>query len=463
MFRLTDDPIVRDSLIEALTNQGAGAFISFEGWVRNQNEGRSVESLEYQVYATLAQKEGDKILNEAREKFNLLEVVCTHRTGHLMLGELAVWIGTTARHRDDAFKASRYVIDQIKFRLPIWKKEHYATGEADWVHCRGHETHVHFCEKDYYAKQTKIVDQAKLNSARVLVVGAGGLGSHVLTSLAMAGVGDIYLADFDVVSISNIHRQPLYAVGDVGEKKVKVATKKLSALNPFIRAHAQPVRVSPDNVMSLLNDRDLVLDCTDNLETKFLLHDACLKNKVPLVSASIYQFEGQVRTFDGTIKNGCIRCTIPNTPDDTTIGNCNDFGVLGASVGVIGCIQANEALLFLINKKNSTAAQTFYFNLTNLQQMKIKNFRRPNCKYCDGDFALEEDNVEIEYDKLDGADFELVDIRDKEDSCLHDWLLSDKKIVLYCHRGIRSKKLVKEKRALGYAHFYSLRGGACSL
>lgn len=463
MFRLVEQPINRDALIESLVNKGAGAFISFEGWVRNQNEGRPVHSLEYQVYETLAQKEGAKILAEAKEKFNLLEVVCTHRSGHLVLGEIAVWIGATARHRDDAFKASRYVIDQIKFRLPIWKKEHYSTGEAVWVQCRGHETHVHFHAEDYYAKQSKVVEQAKLDASRVLVVGAGGLGSHVLTSLAMAGVREICVVDFDVVSITNLHRQPLYAVSDVGERKVKVAAKKISALNPFIKVHAEHLRIGADNVMDLISDKDLILDCTDNLETKFLLHDACLKNEIPLVSASIYQFEGQIRTYDASTNNGCMRCTMPTTPDDSTLGNCNDFGVLGASVGAIGCIQANEAVLFLTNRKNSTSSHTFFLNLLNLQQMKIKNIKQANCRYCAGDFAIEDENIEIEYEKLNSSEFELVDIRDRDESCLQDWHKSDKKIVLYCHRGVRSKKLVKEQRALGFSHFYSLRGGACSL
>lgn len=463
MFQLNETQIERDSLIASLADTGAGALVTFEGWVRDHNEGKPVASLEYQAYAALAKKEGEKILSEAKEKYNLRQVICSHRIGHLQLGEIAVWIGAVAHHRDDAFKASRYVIDQIKLRLPIWKKEHYLDGKSDWVFCRGHGTHVHFHEDDYYSKQTKIIAQDKLKAARVFVVGAGGLGCTALTSLAMAGVGHIKIAEFDKISITNIHRQPLYSPEDVGEKKVKIAKKKLSALNPFIRVSELDVRIGADNVELLIQDNDLILDCTDNLETKYLLHDACLKHKIPLVSASIYQFEGQIRTFDPSQDYGCLRCANPVTPDDAKIGNCNDYGVLGVNVAAFGSLQASEALLFLLNRKNTTSAHTFYFNLTNLQQIKIKNTKLDECVYCRGDFSIAADNLEIDATAIMAEEFELIDIREKDDSYLQDWQQSGKNVIVYCHRGIRSKRLVKQQRELGFTHFYSLKGGACSL
>lgn len=462
MFELTAEPICRDKLILSIQERKAGALVVFEGWVRDHNQGQRVSSLEYQVYEALACREGGKILSEAREKFNLHELVCVHRFGHLVIGDTAVWIGASASHRDEAFKATRYVIDQIKHRLPIWKKEHYVDQKAEWVFCKDHHTHVHFSETDYYSKQAAIASPELLKNKHVLVVGAGGLGCPVLVGLATAGVGTIEIVDFDQVAISNIHRQPLFTPENVGEKKVLIAKNKIAALNPFIQVLGHDARLSRRNVEKFILGKDAILDCTDNLETKFLLHDACFKFGIPLVSASIYRFEGQIRTFNPQTKNGCLRCTIVNTPDDFMIGNCNDFGALGVSVTTLGAMQASEAIQFLLKNNNNTVESTFYFNLANLSQMKIKNIKKIDCPTCDGRIELIDDDIERSSAEL-SEDYELIDIRDKEDSYLDTIKPSQKKRVLYCHRGIRSKRLVKALRARGIQNFYSLEGGACSL
>jgi molybdopterin/thiamine biosynthesis adenylyltransferase/molybdopterin synthase catalytic subunit len=463
MFQLSSEKIDREQLIADLKNDKAGALVVFEGWVRDHNEGKAVSSLEYQVYEELARKEGEKILHEARHKFNLHSVFCSHRFGHLYLGDTAVWIGAIASHRDDAFKATRYVIDEIKLRLPIWKKEHYLDQKPEWVFCKDHHTHVHFHEADYYQKQAKLTNQEILKQSRVLVVGAGGLGCPVLTGLTTAGVGHIDIVDFDKISLSNIHRQPLYSPEVVGEKKVTIAKNKLSALNPFTHIHGFDARISADNVERFIQGKTLVLDCTDNLETKFLLHDACFKNGIPLLSGSIYQYEGQLRTFVPTLGHGCLRCTQNTTPDDAKLGNCNDFGVLGAAVSVIGSLQATEAIQFLLEKTNNTIKETFYLNVKNLSQMKIKNLKKENCLACEGKITLTQSDFEIDVKDIHHDDVELVDIRDKEDSYLEQFLVHNKKIVVYCHRGIRSKSLVQILRFKGYTHLYSLIGGASSL
>ena len=134
MFRLSDQPIDIAALSRALVGDSAGACVTFEGWVRNRNAGRAVHRLDYQAYATLAEKEGEKILIEAREKFAILDVRCEHRTGSLAIGDLAVWVGVSSPHRDAAFAACRFVIDEVKLRVPIWKNEHYADGESGWLH-----------------------------------------------------------------------------------------------------------------------------------------------------------------------------------------------------------------------------------------------------------------------------------------------------------------------------------------
>jgi molybdopterin synthase catalytic subunit len=135
MFRLAAEPIDPAALAAKLADVRAGACVTFEGWVRNRNEGRPVEALDYEAYAPLTEKEGARILAEAQARFEVLDVVCVHRVGRLALGDLAVWVGVIAEHRGAAFDACRYVIDEAKARLPIWKKEHYTDGATAWINC----------------------------------------------------------------------------------------------------------------------------------------------------------------------------------------------------------------------------------------------------------------------------------------------------------------------------------------
>lgn len=135
MFRIAVDDIAADELRTSMKDPRAGGYCVFEGWVRNENDGRAVERLEYEACEPLAKTEGDKVIAEAHSRFPHLEALCVHRTGLLEIGDCAVWVGVTAAHRDEAFKACRYIIDQIKVRLPIWKKEHYVDGTSGWVNC----------------------------------------------------------------------------------------------------------------------------------------------------------------------------------------------------------------------------------------------------------------------------------------------------------------------------------------
>jgi molybdopterin synthase catalytic subunit len=134
MFALSDSRIDADVLARDLANDGAGACITFEGRVRNNNAGRAVHQLDYQAYGALAAKEGERILDEAKQKFAILDVRCVHRVGSLAIGDLAVWVGVSSAHRDAAFAACRFIIDEVKLRVPIWKNEHYADGESGWLH-----------------------------------------------------------------------------------------------------------------------------------------------------------------------------------------------------------------------------------------------------------------------------------------------------------------------------------------
>ena len=147
MFSLSNHPLDPSAYQTQLQNPTAGALATFQGWVRNHNEGRDVESLEYQAYPEMAQKEAEKIINEAKARFEILEIRCVHRIGRLAIGDVAVYIGVTAQHRQPAFDACQYLIDQIKIRLPIWKKEFYTNGDSGWVKCEhcahAENTHAH--------------------------------------------------------------------------------------------------------------------------------------------------------------------------------------------------------------------------------------------------------------------------------------------------------------------------------
>lgn len=142
-MRISDTTIDPEQLRQLLTDEGAGAYVGFEGWIRNENEGQQVLRLEYEVYEPLAVSEGEKVIAEARAKFPLLHAQCVHRSGLLEIGECAVWVGVTSAHRDEAFLACRYIIDEVKIRLPIWKKEYYVDGHSGWVNCERCAAHAH--------------------------------------------------------------------------------------------------------------------------------------------------------------------------------------------------------------------------------------------------------------------------------------------------------------------------------
>ena len=142
-MRVSDRTIEPDKLRDALTDDAAGGYVAFEGWIRNENEGQEVLRLEYEVYGPLAIKEGKKIIEEAKAKFPIQHADCVHREGLLEIGECAVWVGVTSAHRDEAFAACRFIIDEVKTRLPIWKKEFYVNGDSGWVNCERCAAHAH--------------------------------------------------------------------------------------------------------------------------------------------------------------------------------------------------------------------------------------------------------------------------------------------------------------------------------
>ena len=458
MFSIGLEPIDRDKLAELLAHSAAGAYVSFEGWVRDHNAGKAVASLEYQIYEELALKEGVKILLEAKEKFEIIDAHCFHRYGHLGLNDLAIWIGVTASHRQAAYLASKFIIDEIKHRLPVWKKEHYVNGEAKWVFCKDHHHHVSFTESDYYQRQEPIIDHHLLKSKHVLVVGAGGLGCPALVNLVSAGVGKITIIDHDHVSISNLHRQFLYNSDHVGKPKVAAAASFLKKLNPFVKINTHNIKIEDLDFQIILKTGsvDLILDCTDNMTTKFYLHDLSFSLKIPLITAAIYKMQGQVRSFLMKEPTGCWRCDREDQPFDFYTRSCNEVGVVGVVTNYVGSIQASEALNFLLQGENNTSTHTMLLDLKSLSQMKIKNKLNSDCNFCT------QDNTHIPKHDLQLSKAELtkemilLEVNEVEMSELVERLKNKEQIVLTCQQGIKSKSLAIHFRAQGLDTVYYL-------
>ncbi|TDB66100.1 molybdopterin-synthase adenylyltransferase MoeB [Arundinibacter roseus] len=207
-------------------------------------------------------------------------------------------------------------------------------------------------ERNYYSRHLSLPEvgatgQQKLKHARVLVIGAGGLGCPMLTYLAAAGVGTLGIVDFDQVEVSNLHRQVLFGMADVGRYKAEAARERLQALNPHIAVEAHVYALNPDNALSLISQYDLVVDGSDNFPTRYLVNDACVLTNKPLIFGSIYKFEGQISVFN--FQGGpTYRCLYPTPPQDGEIPNCAEIGVLGVLPGVVGSLMATEAIKLIL-------------------------------------------------------------------------------------------------------------------
>ena len=225
--------------------------------------------------------------------------------------------------------------------------------------------------------------QAKLLAARVLIVGAGGLGSPVAMYLAAAGVGTLGLVDFDDVDVTNLQRQIVHAQESVGMRKVASAAATLHRLDPAIRIETHDMRVDADNVDALVRGYDLVVDGSDNFATRYLVHDACFFAKKPLVSGALLRFEGQLSTFKAyDSKHSCYRCLFPTPPPADLIPRCEEAGILGSVAGVIGTLQATEALKEILGLGTSLAGALLIYDALDTQFRRIEVPRDPACALC---------------------------------------------------------------------------------
>ena len=237
-------------------------------------------------------------------------------------------------------------------------------------------------ERQIILPEVGLDGQKKLKEAKVLLIGAGGLGSPAALYLAAAGVGTIGIADADEVSLSNLNRQILHTTDGVGMNKAQSAKEHLKERNEHVNIITYPYWVTPDNISALIEDYDFILDCADNFETKFLINDACVIAKKPFCHAGVIRFEGQVLTYVPG-KGPCYRCIFEEVPEPGSIPHCSQIGVMGAAAGVLGCVQALEAIKYILSAGELLTGKMFIFDGLTMKS-RIAKFPSPSedCRVC---------------------------------------------------------------------------------
>ncbi|MCW5912813.1 MAG: molybdopterin-synthase adenylyltransferase MoeB [Cyclobacteriaceae bacterium] len=330
--------------------------------------------------------------------------------------------------------------------------------------------------------------QQKLKAACVTVVGAGGLGSPVLQYLAAAGAGQIQVIDFDIVSISNLQRQVLFQTADLNKPKAQVAAERLTALNPTLKIKSIQEKITAANALELLKHTHVVVDCTDNFPTRYLLNDACVLLNIPYVFGSVFRYEGQVAVFNYR-QGPNYRDLYPTPPVAGSVPDCETGGVLGVLTGIIGCLQANEAVKIITGFAAPLAGEVLLVDSATLEFQRLKipqrNSRQSIQSLIDYDefcgtktkAIMKEVTVQELKALLDSqADFQLIDVREPHefDICnlngelipqgdipaSVDKIAKDKQVVIHCRSGARSGNMVQwlEKNH-GFTNLYNLKGG----
>jgi molybdopterin/thiamine biosynthesis adenylyltransferase/rhodanese-related sulfurtransferase len=323
--------------------------------------------------------------------------------------------------------------------------------------------------------------QAALASSRVLVVGAGGLGSPVLQYLAGAGVGYLGIIDADTLDASNLHRQPIYSLGQIGKPKTELAQAAVLRINPTVHVESHAVRLDANNALALIRGYDVVVDCSDNFRTKYLINDAAVLARRPAVFASVYQYEGQLQIYKPQPSHACLRCLWPDAVADGVVGNCAEAGVLGPVPGAFGAMQALLTLKILLGMSGQLEGELLLLDFTNFSSLKLKAPRRGECSAPDcahiRAIAQEDATIEIELHSLAEAaqrGLEVIDIRTAEEFTARPTaarhiampvLLADpaplspgREFLLVCASGKRSLAAARELRRRGLA-VRSLAGG----
>ena len=333
--------------------------------------------------------------------------------------------------------------------------------------------------------------QGKINKAKVLVIGAGGLGCPVLQYLAGAGVGTIGIVDADTVDESNLQRQVLFGVSSIGKNKAKEAEKRLKDLNPTLHFNVYPVYLSVENALEIFENYDIIVDGTDNFTTRYMVNDACVMLGKPLVSASIFKFEGQLSVFN--VNEGpSYRCLFPNPPEPGSMPSCSDVGVLGVLPGILGSLQANEVLKLILGIGDVLSGKLLLFNALTLSTNVIQ-FGRNTSEYEKGQMTPEAfKQMDYRYFCGLGEDIDIpeaesiysftrdtdciVDVRELEElpTLYHKNVIrmplslfeekshqleKQDRILLVCKSGVRSKKAAEILIQKGYHNVFSLKHG----
>ncbi|HJT01902.1 MAG TPA: molybdopterin-synthase adenylyltransferase MoeB [Terriglobales bacterium] len=340
--------------------------------------------------------------------------------------------------------------------------------------------------------------QLKLKAAKVLCIGAGGLGSPLALYLAAAGVGTLGVVDFDVVDYTNLQRQVIHTTADVGRKKLDSAAEKVKAINPFIQLRPFETRLTSENALELFRDFDIIVDGTDNFPTRYLVNDACVLTGKPNVYGSIFRFEGQVSVF-ATKDGPCYRCLYPEPPPPGLVPSCAEGGVLGILPGLVGVMQATEAIKLILGKGEPLIGRLLLVDALGMRFRELKLRKNPDCPACGkhptvtklidynefcgirGEEKPVASNVpEIQPEelkaKLDaGEDIFILDVREPHEYqiCnLNGYLIplgelpkraheldSSREIVAHCRSGVRSAKAVTFLQQAGFRKVKNLAGG----
>lgn len=226
------------------------------------------------------------------------------------------------------------------------------------------------------------VGQEKILQSKVLILGTGALGSPVALYLASAGVGKLGIVDCDKVDLSNLQRQIIHNMDDIGKDKTASAVAKINKINPDVEVLTLQTRVNSKNIMQIIKDYDLVVDGTDNFPTRFLVNDACYFAKKPLIHGAILRFEGQVTTIISNENGPCYRCLYAEPPPEGLVPNCSQAGIIGSVSGIVGSIQASEALKIILGKGNTLKGRLLAINVMEMKFSEVKMRKDPSCPLC---------------------------------------------------------------------------------
>ncbi len=345
-----------------------------------------------------------------------------------------------------------------------------------------------------------IEGQQQLKDAGILLIGAGGLGSPLGLYLAAAGVGRLGIVDFDKVDFTNLQRQIIHRTEDVGRLKVESAKERINSINPDVEVKTFNTKLSRENITDLIKDYDVVIDGTDNFPTRYLVNDACIFQKKPNIYGSIFRFDGQATVFY-PFKGPCYRCLFPEPPPPGMVPSCAEGGVLGVLPGIIGVIQATEAIKLIIGKGEPLIGRLLLYNALTMKFREVKIKRSPDCPVC-GDHPTVKELINYEEfcglgrgaeAAADHSEYDLgpnevkqlleknkkavlLDVRESHEydivhvegsrliplSELHlraNELDTADTIVTYCHHGQRSLQAIKTLEAFGFKKLRHMRGG----